>query len=73
MISNSVCWVLKHFCIWNMPCQNMSSGICGQGRPRSACVDVQSDQSLYCLLTESLDIIECINGELMPGLDFAYA
>ena len=28
---------------------------------------VQSDQGLHCLLTESLDTIECFNREQMPG------
>ena len=33
----------------------------------------QSDQHLPCPLTESLDTIECINGEQIPGGDFANA
>ena len=45
----------------------MSSGICGQRRPRSAWASAQSDQGLHCLLTESLDATECINGEQQPG------
>ena len=45
------------FCIniWAVPCENVSSGIYGQHRPRSACTSAQPDQDLYCPLTESLD------------------
>ena len=32
-----------------------------------------SDRGLCCPPTESLNIIECINGELMPRSDFAHA
>ena len=46
--------------IWAAPCDNVSSGICGQ-RSRSACATAQSDQSLHCLLTESFDTTECIS------------
>ena len=60
-----------HFC--NTTCKNMSFGICGQQRPRSACASAQSDQDLRCPLAESLDAIELINGERMPGWDFAHA
>ena len=49
------------------PCENVSSGICGQRWPRSACASAQSDQGLHCSITESLDTIECLNGEQMPG------
>ena len=49
------------------PCENLSSGICGQRRPWSDCADAQSEQGLYCPLTESLDTAECMNGEQMPG------
>ena len=31
------------------------------------------DQGLRCPITESLDTIECNNGEQMPGGDFAHA
>ena len=44
-----------------VPCENVSSCICGQPRPRSACASAQSDQGLHCPLTESLDTIDCIN------------
>ena len=37
--------------------------ICGHQRPRSACASAQSDQGLRCLQTESLDTIECLDGE----------
>ena len=30
----------------------------------------QSDQGSHCSLTESLDTVECINGEQMPRSDF---
>ena len=53
------------------PSENLSSDICGQRRPRSACAYAQSDQGLRCPLTESLDTIESINGEQMPRRDFA--
>ena len=56
-----------------VPCENVSSGICGQRRPGSACASAQSDQGLCCPLTESLDTVECINGEQMPGWDFVHA
>ena len=45
------------------PCKNMPLGICRQQRPRSACMSLQSDQGLPCLLTESLDATECMNGQ----------
>ena len=48
-------------------------GICGQRRHRSACASAQSDQCLRCPLTESVDTIECINVEQMPGWYFAHA
>ena len=60
----------KH--IWAEPSENGSSGICGQRRPRSDCADAQSDQGLCCPLTESLDTVECISGEQMPGWDFVH-
>ena len=56
-----------------MPFDYVSSGILGQRRPRSACASAQSDQGLCCPQTESLDTIECFNGEKMPGLDFKIA
>ena len=45
------------FCIniWAVSCENESSDIYGQHRPRSACTSAQPDQDLYCPLTESLD------------------
>ena len=47
------------------PCENVISGACGQRvRPRSS---TQSDQDLHCPITESLDTIECMNGEQRPG------
>ena len=50
------------------PCENVSSGICGQRRPRSACASAQSDQGLPCPLTESLDPTECMNVEQMARM-----
>ena len=47
---------------WAAPCGNVSSGICGQRRPRSACLYAQSDQGLYCPLTEPFDTTKCMNG-----------
>ena len=58
---------------WAALCENISSGICGQRRPRSACASALSDQGLHCPLKESLDTTECINGEQMPGSYFAHA
>ena len=58
---------------WAAPCENESSGICGQRRPRSGCTSAQSDQGLRRPFTESLDTFECINGEKMPGSDIAHA
>ena len=45
------------------PCENVSSGICGQRGPRSDCASAQSDQDLHCLLTELIDTTECINSK----------
>ena len=56
-----------------VPCENVSSGICGQRRPWSACAFAQSDQGLHCPLTESLDTIECMNGEQRPGWYLAHS
>ena len=61
------------FIIWAAPCENISSGTCGQWWPRSACAFAQSDQGLHCPLTESLDITECMNWEQRPGWYFAQA
>ena len=46
---------------WAAPCKNVSSDICGQRRPRSACASTQSDLYLRRQLTESLDTTECMN------------
>ena len=58
---------------WAAPCENVSSGICGQRRPRSACASAQSDQGLRFPQTESVDTIECMNREQRPGWYFAHA
>ena len=60
------------YVIWTTPGENVPSGICGQRRPRSACTSAQSDQGLHCLLTESSDTTECMNGEQRPEC-FAHA
>ena len=58
----------------------MSSGICRWQRPRSECTyetasiaSAQSDQCLHCLLTEPLDITECMTEEQRPGWYFVHA
>ena len=66
------CVLLIDYCAKTMSygpghAKNVFSGICGQRRPRSACASAQSDQGHRCPQTESLDTIECINGEQMPG------
>ena len=38
-----------------VPCQNVSSGMCGQRMPRSACAYAQSDQGLHCLLNALME------------------
>ena len=52
--------------------RNVSSGICEQQMPKSACASAQSELGLCCPLTKSCDTIECINGEQMPRRDFAH-
>ena len=47
--------------IWAAPCVNVSSGICGQRRGRSAGASAQSDQDLHGSQTESLDTIGYMN------------
>ena len=58
---------------WAAPCENMSSGICGQRRPSSACTFAQSDQSIQCPLTESLNTTKCTNVDQRPGWYIAHA
>ena len=50
-----------------LPCENVSSGICGQRRPRSACAHAQSDQGLQSAnrIIGSLGTTECMTGEQM--------
>ena len=50
----------------------MSSGLSGQRRPRSICASSKSDQGLCCPLQESLESIEYIDEEQMPGRDGAF-
>ena len=49
---NILKWVLRHM---------------RQQRPRLDCASEQPHQGLSCPPTESLDTIECINGEQVPG------
>ena len=58
---------------WAASCENVSSGICGQRRPRSVCASAQSDQGIHCPLTEALATSECMNRERRPGWYFAHA
>ena len=37
--------------IWVTLCENVSSGMCGQRRPRLACASAQADQGIRCPLT----------------------
>ena len=50
------------------PWENVSLGICGQRRPRSAC----ASRSLITL-TESLNTTECMPQEQRPGWSFGHA
>ena len=56
-----------------VPCENVSTGICGQRMSRLDCASAQSDQGLRCPLTESLCTIECIKGEQKLEWDFTHA
>ena len=46
------------FYMWAAACKNLSSGICGQRRRRSACASAQSDLRLRCPLTESFKTVK---------------
>ena len=52
--------------------RNVSSGICGHRRPRSACASAQSDLGIRCPQTESPDTTDRFNEEQMPGRDCAH-
>ena len=52
-----------------VPCENVSSDICGQWRTRSAFASAKFDQGFCYLVIQSLDIIKCINEELAHVLD----
>ena len=65
-------FVLTEIKVRTVPCENVSSGICGQRMPRSACAFAQSDQGFRCPQTESLETKECFNGEQMPGWDCTF-
>ena len=43
--------------------------ICGRWRPRSACTSAQPDQSLFCLLTASVNEVEYIDWQRRSWLD----
>ena len=58
---------------WTAPYENVSSDICEQRRPRSACAYAQSDQGIHFPLTELLDTTECMNGEQMLECHFEHA
>ena len=69
-------YVFSHCCsyggglykgMWAAQCENVSSGICGQRKPRSACASAQTDRDLNCSLLEWLNSTECMNGEQRPG------
>ena len=47
------------------PCKDVSAGIEGQRWPILACASAQSDRSVRCPLTESLDTTKCINEDQM--------
>ena len=82
-----LCWNRYFFSFKNSPYGNkanflckmgrdmreVSLDICGQPRPRLACVSVQSDQELHCPLTELLDTTKCMNVEQMPRWYFTHA
>ena len=62
------------FCLWwVVPCENVSSGICGQPRPRSTCASAQCDQGLHSPLAETFDGTEYMNGEQRPEWYFTHA
>ena len=48
---------------WASRCESVSSGICGQRRPRSDCASAQSNQDPHCPLTEPLDTTICMSRE----------
>ena len=59
IILTSQCELIQaKMCLWVM---------CRQRRPRSDCAEAQSDQGLLCLLTESRDTTEFMNGEKRQG------
>ena len=70
-------WRTWNKCLWRrnwaVACENVSLDICGQQRPRSDCASAQSDQGLYCPLTESLDTICCIHTEKRSACYFVHA
>ena len=71
-----ICFVNYHIILlpitWAALCENVILGIYEQQRPGSDCACAQSDQSLRCPHSGSLDTIECISGEQIPGWDFAH-
>ena len=61
------------YCLLAPPSEHMPLGHVWSAKAQISLRDAQSDQGLRCPLTYSFDIIECINGEQMPGWDFAHA
>ena len=55
--------IIRVVCILAAPCKNVSSDICAQRMPRSACASAKSDQGTRCPLTESLGTKKCMNRE----------
>ena len=54
------------FLTWELPCEKLS----GHMRTKKAQISLhirQSNKGLCCLLTDSLDTTECMNGEQRPG------
>ena len=79
MLRNGIC-VFKYFIRnhvlnriyynWTSKCENVSSGIRGQPRPRTAFASAQSDQGLPCPLAKSLDTTDCMTGETKARMIF---
>ena len=59
--------------VYAAQCERVSSDICRPRRPRSACASAQSVQGIHCKLKESLNTIDCMNGEQRPGWYFTNA
>ena len=53
--------------------KHVSSGICGQRRPRSACASVQSNKGFHCPLIDLFDTTECRSTHQRHCWEFAHA